>query len=1353
MAGIPVEITPSLNTSQVEADLRFVLANWDSATKEMKDKVNKALGGTDVKIQQTIVYEADTSGLKEAKVVNKEIYDQLDKQKKEYDKQYNSIQTSVTSLRQQLNNAKQARDAIARYTVESEAAATATGRIVVATKKVNDEWTQANQKVQALQRLLGEAGSSSFFDKIRGVFQGTGLGQLSSDIQGIVGTFQSLGIIIQQLEAAFNGLVAPIKQVQSIELTFKSINQGASSGTQALQSAAQTSQNLGVSLNTVLKGYQQLTPVITAAGGTMGDVSRITEALSSRFVAFGKSADESKRVMNAVIQAFGKGKLMSEELNQQIAEADPAFRTDLADAIGVSVMKLNDMIAAGQVTNDVLLKAIPNMGKTADIFNMMGMSATEAAMALGKGSGLGPTIEQVENKINALNSISLISFAKQFEGLIQAVLTVRGAIADLFSSFSQSGALTALGEVVGDIAKGFANLVVAASAVAEALVPILSWVAGFVTSLSQATVLSTTFGEILGTIIATGIVAWFASVAAGAISSAVAIGKAAAALGAELAKTAAAQVAQKAKIAGTVQETAATVENTAAIAAETAAVTANTAAKAANAVGGAEQLSFIDEVTGKIKATSSVQKELFDTSQYVVEGLKSTGDAAKKTGGPLASLRGGIANLANGVPILNTNLGELAKNGFRGIIIGAQEFLASLVPLLGPLALLAAAAGTVYTAVNYANKSYEASSQTTKDYASSVNALNSTLKETSDKVKDQTTEVISNQQSWDGAAKRVGGWAAGYDRFTRAIGLGSSELNSYVNDINATEEGFAKMDKAVSSTRNRIAELTPYINQNAEARKKATTLTNSLVNTLENEISTLKKRATELDSIHRKDKDEEKYRATNLAQLQSRIALQEQLLAQVQKQAQASGIVVAGMMTEEEALKKTVKLLKEKEKMIEVLNQPKINALKAAWEQEKADLEQAKQKNQEKFEAIKRGIDDAKRKEEERHRVADDALKKEVEAVKLRYDTEIERLSQIKTAISNAYQARIDQLKDKTYSERALEELNIQKLKVQAVQGETREQRLSAQAQLERIAANQKAASLEEQKKRDEAAIQAQIDAAKKAKEEELAALKKKERKEDETHQATMQALLKEANDLEKAQIAERKTEKEKEQKLAQEYGPQIKALEQEIQDAKEETKIAEIKVKEAAKDTGTEISNNTVLQQGFTAEVENSKNRIEELKTKVGELGNKIKQLPPMPSLGTRFAGGPMRAGESSYVNELGKEAFLSSSGKLSWINKPAWSIWKAPSSGTVIPAHIAAGMNIPSGGININRSTIKNVSNSVSSGSNDYRTIARALGSMNNNSVGVINNSVTISSDAPVKTASDMLVELTRIKRRRYS
>jgi len=65
------------------------------------------------------------------------------------------------------------------------------------------------------------------------------------------------------------------------------------------------------------------------------------------------------------------------------------------------------------------------------------------------------------------------------------------------------------------------------------------------------------------------------------------------------------------------------------------------------------------------------------------------------------------------------------------------------------------------------------------------------------------------------------------------------------------------------------------------------------------------------------------------------------------------------------------------------------------------------------------------------------------------------------------------------------------------------------------------------------------------------------------------------------------------------------------------------------------------------------------------------LRQAAALP--GARWTGGPVDAGAEYRVNELGQEAFLSA-GRLSLIEKPQNAIWRAPSSGVVIPAGVTS-------------------------------------------------------------------------------
>ena len=142
------------------------------------------------------------------------------------------------------------------------------------------------------------------------------------------------------------------------------------------------------------------------------------------------------------------------------------------------------------------------------------------------------------------------------------------------------------------------------------------------------------------------------------------------------------------------------------------------------------------------------------------------------------------------------------------------------------------------------------------------------------------------------------------------------------------------------------------------------------------------------------------------------------------------------------------------------------------------------------------------------------------------------------------------------------------------------------------------------------------------------------------------------------------------------------------------------------------------------------------------------------------RFSGGPVEGGQTYTVNEFGKEMFMSNSGQLREINAPAFGNWTAPSSGQVIPAHIAneiraqgeaskaaAAIAMPGSGAAAARR-----SNSVahSGGPNYPKQMLKELKNLNQ-SGGATTNNIQIQSQQPVQDASQMLLKLNQLKRLR--
>jgi tape measure domain-containing protein len=407
----------------------------------------------------------------------------------------------------------------------------------------------------------------------------------------------------------------------------------------------------------------------------------------------------------------------------------------------------------------------------------------------------------------------------------------------------------------------------------------------------------------------------------------------------------------------------------------------------------------------------------------------------------------------------------------------------------------------------------------------------------------------------------------------------------------------------------------------------------------------------------------------------------------------------------------------------------KLEAMKAALEKRYQEEEKQVEKLiQQKEQAITR--------EQEAHRklVSDkrEAHRQELQNIRTEYDEKIKLID-----------AEIGRLRERTPSEQKLYELEKRKLEA-AIQkgGVDAEQMLRLRARLERMnreeeiqkRQNEKAAlrRQEEQKINDTKAKQKQeMDKINKAHQDLMTQMQKNLEKEQENL-----ARMKETHRERLAQISETISEVKgynKELDLGkQAIDGQIArvrslGLEWEKTAAKAREAKAELQKQAAAQQQAAQAAAQKDQQSSISG---SGKGYFEGLFT-------------------GRASGGPVTGGSTYTVNELGKEAFLSAQGRLSMINAPSYGQWTAPSSGTVIPAHLTKQLNVPSGGININRAASNNAMRAGASSGNGslVSAIKSAMGGDS------ITNNVTIQAANTTQAASDMLVEMTKLRRRRYS
>jgi tape measure domain-containing protein len=108
----------------------------------------------------------------------------------------------------------------------------------------------------------------------------------------------------------------------------------------------------------------QYAQVFTAAGVEINKTERFLRAFSNIALVTGTTTEKANLAVRAITQAFGKGKLQAEELNQQLGEAMPSVLKLLREELGVTQQELTAMVKEGKITGDDLIRVFTNIGES-----------------------------------------------------------------------------------------------------------------------------------------------------------------------------------------------------------------------------------------------------------------------------------------------------------------------------------------------------------------------------------------------------------------------------------------------------------------------------------------------------------------------------------------------------------------------------------------------------------------------------------------------------------------------------------------------------------------------------------------------------------------------------------------------------------------------------------------------------------------------------------------------------------------------------------------------------------------------------------------------------------------------------
>lgn len=261
------------------------------------------------------------------------------------------------------------------------------------------------------------------------------------------------------------------------------------------------------------KDLLHYTQQFTAAGVEISKTERFLRAFSNIALVTGANTDQANRAIVAITQVFGKGKLQSEELNQQLGEAMPAALKLLREGLGVTQPELNALVKEGKISGDQLIDVFTRIGESkkflegaasgAKTLNGVWQNFKESLQTqlgeffLQNADSIKKAVDELQPAISQLIKeagpafIGLIKgfadLVKAFSGIVEWYSKLSPGTKDLINKIILFGA--AVGPVVlilGSLLGAFAGIAAGIAAVATPVGGIIALIAGIAAAVGIA---------------------------------------------------------------------------------------------------------------------------------------------------------------------------------------------------------------------------------------------------------------------------------------------------------------------------------------------------------------------------------------------------------------------------------------------------------------------------------------------------------------------------------------------------------------------------------------------------------------------------------------------------------------------------------------------------------------------------------------------------------------------------------------------------------------------------------------------------------------------------------------------------
>ena len=331
--------------------------------------------------------------------------------------------TTLASAKGQLRAESQKLSMMAQYTSGLDKQ----GRIVT---RVNQEWLRQRELVRSLSGQVNAAGAAA---------QGFGA-RVSAAGQSMQAAFGWIAAVVAGLTAvagSISMITGRVKDIQSIKLTFEGMGQSIEAQNDILASAKNIALGYGVSLRKVEGAFRRLGPAILESGGTLKDTETAIKSIAARTTMLGLNTEQAGRYIEAFAQVMGKGKLQSEELNQQFSELDGGLRGQLKNwlAANKGITDFENAMKNGEITSGLFLEAFEAINEEVRTKFLRSIGDTQKGIEeMGQKGGM--TLNQLNAKLQTLTSVGLESVGQALAPLGKELMKIYAAFVQVFTKIA-----------------------------------------------------------------------------------------------------------------------------------------------------------------------------------------------------------------------------------------------------------------------------------------------------------------------------------------------------------------------------------------------------------------------------------------------------------------------------------------------------------------------------------------------------------------------------------------------------------------------------------------------------------------------------------------------------------------------------------------------------------------------------------------------------------------------------------------------------------------------------------------------------------------------------------------------------